>query len=52
MTSACLNSSEKEKRNMELQDIDLDFLYLNKGVVLGGVDPFWEKWGDEKSKFY
>ena len=37
---------------MNISDINLDFLYLNKGAVLGGKDPFWEKWRGERYNFF
>ena len=38
---------------MEITDIDLNFLWLEKRVVvLDAPDPFWEKWRSEHVKFY
>ncbi|CAM1361926.1 hypothetical protein [Tenacibaculum xiamenense] len=37
---------------MNISDINLDFLYLKKGISIGVSDPFWKKWKKEKMKFY
>jgi len=38
---------------MEVQDINLNFLWLQKGgPILDAPDPFWEKWASEEIKFY